>query len=62
MILFIAVYLQVMAMGLFMVVAFQDKNQALSTALNILSSEICGLRFVEFCTSVFLTLPHPLGV
>lgn len=49
-----------MAMCLFMVVAFQDKNQALSTAHHILSSETCGLRYVEFCTSI-LHFTSPTG-
>lgn len=56
MILFIAVYLQVVTMGLLMVAAFQDKNQALNTAHHILSSETCGLRYVELYLHIYVAL------
>lgn len=55
-ILFVAVYLQVVAMGLLMVVAFQDKNQALITAHDNLSSEPCGLRYEEFYLHIYVAL------
>lgn len=63
MILFTAVYLQVVAMGLLVVLAFQDKNQALITAHHSLSSETCGLRYVELylhiCVALHLTHWEP---
>lgn len=56
MILFIAVYLQVVAMGLLVVVAFQNKTQALITAHHILSSETWGLKYVELYLHICVPL------